>query len=68
MNSSKHNARRVLAESLKGKVLNIPDLHALFQGWPEDVNVQVDVLRQDVDERLNRYLQYCKITKHPVLS
>lgn len=48
--------RRLLAGSSKGQVLRMPDLHALFQGWPEGVNVHLQVLRQNVDERLNRFV------------
>lgn len=48
------DVRTVLAESLKGKGAILPDLHTLFQSRPKAVNVHVDVLRRDVNERLER--------------
>lgn len=47
--------RHELARLLRGQQLRIPDLHRIFQGWPEAINVDIAALRIDVDQTLERY-------------
>ena len=49
------NERHELVNSLRGQNVRIPDLHVLFQGWPEAMNPQIAALRRDVDQTLNKY-------------
>lgn len=49
------NSRKQLALSLKGQKIHIPDLSPIFQSWPHRVNANVDSIRQDIEERLERY-------------
>ena len=56
MKDSKLDARRLLADSLKGQVINIPDLHALFQDWPNGIHKEVQKLDSEVNERLDQYV------------
>lgn len=44
----------ILAE-LRGLSIVLPDLNAIFVGWPQDVNPGLDRLRGDVDEWLTSY-------------
>lgn len=44
----------LLAE-LRGKSIVLPDLIKVFSGWPKHVNHNLDRLRRDVDEWLDRY-------------
>ena len=45
-------SREQLLVSLQGHALQIPNLQALFNHWPQHVNVELECLRVDVDERL----------------
>lgn len=47
--------RHELAKSLRGQQLRIPDLHSLFPAWPEAINIDLPILRIDVDKILDRY-------------
>ena len=44
----------VLAE-LRGQSIVLPDLNSIIDGWPREVNQNLDRLRRDVDEWLDRY-------------
>ena len=46
-------ASTILAE-LRGQSIILPDLNAMFNGWPRHVNVHLDRLRRDVDRWLDR--------------
>ena len=47
-------SRQQLVNSLQGCNLYIPDLQALLEHWPQYVNPEVERLRKDVAERLER--------------
>lgn len=49
-----NDSETILAE-LRGQSIVLPDLNAIFLGWPKDVNPGLDRLRVDVDEWLTRY-------------
>lgn len=40
---------------LRGQKVDLPDLHQMFQGWPEAINDHVDSLRIVVDTDLDKY-------------
>ena len=44
----------VLAE-LHGQSIVLPDLNSILDGWPREVNQNLDRLRRDVDGWLDRY-------------
>lgn len=44
----------IIAE-LRGQSIVLPDLNAIFGNWPKQVNANLDRLRHDVDEWLDRY-------------
>lgn len=44
----------ILAE-LRGQSIVLPDLNAIFESWPKQVNASLDRLRHDVDEWLDRF-------------
>jgi len=46
--------RHELVKSLRGEHIRIPDLHSLFQAWPEATHTQIAALRIDVDHTLNK--------------
>ena len=50
----------ILAE-LRGQSIVLPDLNGMFDGWPQDVNINLDQLRRDVNGWLDRY-QICSFT------
>lgn len=56
MESNTESSRQQLLKSLQGRSLHIPDLQALLDDWPQYVNPEVGRLREDVDERLQRYV------------
>ena len=41
--------------ALRGQSIALPDLNAILDGWPREVNRSLDRLRHDVDEWLDRY-------------
>ena len=41
--------------SLRGQSIILPELNAMLDGWPREVNQGLDQLRRDVDEWLDRY-------------
>ncbi|KAL9008744.1 MAG: hypothetical protein Q9173_006159 [Seirophora scorigena] len=41
-------ASTILAE-LRGQSIVLPDLNVMFDGWPQDVNINLNQLRRDVD-------------------
>lgn len=47
--------RGKLVRSLRGQHINIPDLHGFFPSWPNDVNHELEALRNHVDRTLDRY-------------
>ena len=49
------NERSKLVESLRGQKIDLPDLHKMFEGWPEAINEHVDSLRFVVDADLDKY-------------
>jgi hypothetical protein len=53
--SNKLDERHQLIHSLRGQHLRIPDLHDLFQAWPEATSPYIANLRTDVDQTLNKY-------------
>ena len=46
--------RSDLIEALKGQTVHVPDLHKYMPDWPHGVNPEVERLRKDVDDRLDR--------------
>ena len=46
--------------ALHGQSVVIRDLNAIFDGWPREVNQDIDRLRRDVDEWLERYVLVSK--------
>ncbi|KAI4182232.1 MAG: hypothetical protein L6R41_006112 [Letrouitia leprolyta] len=52
-----NDSETILAE-LRGQSIVLPDLNAIFLGWPKDVNPGLDRLRVDVDEWLTRTLSH----------
>lgn len=48
------SSRQQLLNSLQGGSLYIPDLQALLEHWPQYVNPELERLRKDVAERLER--------------
>lgn len=49
------NERYEIAKLLRGQKFDIPDLHHLFEAWPEATSVHADSLRVVVDGNLNKY-------------
>lgn len=47
--------RYEIAKLLRTEKIVIPDLHHLFEAWPEATSVHLDSLRVAVDEDLNQY-------------
>ncbi|KAL9042707.1 MAG: hypothetical protein Q9180_000409 [Flavoplaca navasiana] len=47
-------ARDELLQSLQGQTLQIPDLQALLQHWPQYINLELDRLRGHVEMRLQQ--------------
>lgn len=41
--------------ALRGQSIRLPDLNAVFDGWPREVNQGLDRLRRDLDDWLDRY-------------
>ena len=41
--------------ALHGQSIVLPNLNAILDGWPREVNQNLDRLRQDVDQWLDRY-------------
>jgi len=61
--------RHELANSLRGKQVQIPDLHVLFQSWPEATNTQLDALGIEVDQTLNGYaFEHLRPARGPSLT
>jgi hypothetical protein len=54
MASYTETPRQQLLKSLRGRSIHIPDLQALLAQWPQDVNTQLEHLKKDVDEKLQR--------------
>lgn len=54
---TQNDSQSILAE-LRGQSIVLPDLNAIFLGWPKDVNPGLDRLRDDVDEWLTRTLSH----------
>ena len=48
--------------ALHGQSIVLPDLNAILDGWPKEVNHNLDRLRRHVDEWLDRY----DIKNHPL--
>lgn len=44
----------IIAE-LRGQSIVLPNLNAMFESWPKQVNTNLDRLRHDVDGWLDRY-------------
>lgn len=51
---AKSDPDSIIAE-LRGQSIVLPDLNALFENWPKQVNADLERLRHDVDEWLDRY-------------
>ena len=49
--------------ALHGQSVVLRDLNAILDGWPREVNQDVDRLRHDVDEWLGRYVFVSKLEK-----
>lgn len=62
------NERYEIANLLRGQQVDFPDLHQLFEGWPEATNVHVDSLRIVVNENLDRYEHPALIASHQIIS
>ncbi len=41
--------------ALRGQSILLPDLNAILGGWPREINQNLDQLRRDVEEWLDRY-------------
>lgn len=44
-----------IVTALRGQSVVLPDLNAVLDGWPREVNQGLDRLRRDVDAWLDRY-------------
>ena len=44
-----------ILRALRGQSIVLPDLNAILDGWPREVNPNLDRLRRDLDEWLDRY-------------
>ena len=44
-----------LLKSLKGRRLYIPDIQVLFSHWPQHINPELELLREDIDKKLQKY-------------
>lgn len=44
-----------IVTALRGQSVVLPDLNAVLDGWPREVNQGLDRLRRDVDDWLDRY-------------
>jgi hypothetical protein len=49
------SAREELVDRLRGSQITIPDLHALFRHWPQNVSSHARELEAVADVRLKRY-------------
>lgn len=49
------NERSELLNLLRGQRVQLPDLHKIFEGWPEAINDHVDALRIVVGADLDKY-------------
>ena len=46
---------RDILEALQGKLVILPDFNAILHGWPRGVNQNLEQVRHDVDEWLDKY-------------
>ncbi|KAI9725876.1 MAG: hypothetical protein M1828_002505 [Chrysothrix sp. TS-e1954] len=50
--------RGEVVESLRGQTINVTNLDEPFQDWPSEINPEIDRLRRDVDEWLQRTMSH----------
>ena len=48
------NQRDMILASLKGQTFRIPDLHAVFSGWPRDTSPHLSSIVPAMDSILDR--------------
>ena len=46
--------RQQVLQALRGQSVSVPNMHNIMSGWPQSVNLEVQSLRDDVDERLDQ--------------
>lgn len=44
-----------ILKRLQGQSIVLPDMNTIFDGWPRGVNQNLERLRRDVDDWLDRY-------------
>src|SRR4051812_4908001 len=49
------DVRKNLLASLRGQTIQVPDLRHLFRNWPTKTNPEVDRMRQDIRQWLDKY-------------
>ena len=54
-------SRQQLLNSLQSHSLSISNLQALLGHWPQYVNLELEHLQKDVDERLQRCVIYLRL-------
>ncbi|KAL8709490.1 MAG: hypothetical protein Q9220_005732 [cf. Caloplaca sp. 1 TL-2023] len=63
MPSALGSQREQLLHALKGHELRIPDLKSLLKDWPQYENPELESLRDEVDEWLERLSQIFRLLK-----
>ena len=54
------SVREDLIQALSGQSIRIPDLGKTMAGWPQGVNPKVEVLRDEIEARIDMYEHfYC---------
>ena len=59
------DADSILAE-LRGQCIVLPDLNGVLNSWPKQTNRNLDRLRHDVDEWLDRYKRFPATAREPI--
>lgn len=66
------SGRSEIVNLLRGQKVDLPDLHQIFEGWPEAIGDHVDSMRIVVDADLDKYeldrVLYCEPYRHLILS
>ena len=68
METQLETPRQRLLESVRGRSLRIPDLQAFLSNWPQYVNSELDRLREDVDERLQKCVVPSRLHRKRLLA
>lgn len=59
---AEENFKSILS-ALRGQSVVLPDLNAIFDGWPREISRHYDQLHRDLDDWLDRYDSYVLIVK-----